>query len=219
MIQFIHFIYSAPNFIATFILSFCLLYWIIVMLGAIDMDMFDIDIDVDVDMDADMDVDADTSGNSVAGVTWLHKVLHFFNLGRIPFMIWLTIVGLITWFGVVSINYFLRLDSFLIGVLIFIACFIVSMLVSKPIMYPLVRLFDAIENTEGLKNAVGQIGEVRFSNRGTQPGEVEIVHDGSHIKIYALPSSQEIKLTKNQKVLVIAKSEDDDQVYIVEPYN
>ena len=216
MSEFLHFLYSAPNIVATFILSFCVLYWLIVMVGAIDMDFFDFDIDVDVDVDAD--VDSDMSGNTETSVAWLSRVLHFFNLGRFPFMIWLTIVGIMAWFGAVTINYLLGIDSFLFGTLFYLLSFIGAMIVAKPLCYPLVKMFDALENSEGLKSAIGKIGEVVYPDKNGQPGEVEIVHDGSHIKIFALPSSTDVVLVKRQKVLVIAKSEKDNQIYIVEPY-
>lgn len=217
MIQFLNFAFSSPNIVATFILSFCVLYWIIVMIGAIDMDMFDFDIEMDVDADAD--VETDMSGNSESGVAWFNKVLYFFNLGRFPFMIWLTIVGLIAWFGTVTINFFFGFESFFLGTLIFLAAFIGGVIIAKPLTFPLVKMFDALEKTEGLKNAIGKMGEVVYPDKDGKPGEVEIVHDGSHIKIFALPSSKEISLKKRQKVLVIAKSESDDHIYIVEPYN
>lgn len=211
MNDFFHFIFSSPNLIATIVLSFCFVYWLIVIIGLIDLDMLDLDIDVDVDTDP-----AGASGE--VGIAWLNKVLHFFNLGRIPFMLWLSIIMLIAWSLVVIINYSLSINSFLIGTLIFLAAFVVAMLIAKPLTFPLVKMFDKMEESEGLKSYVGKIGEVMYANRDNTPGEIEIVHDGSRLRIFVLPSSAEIVLHKNQKVLVIGPS-DREKIYLVEPYN
>ncbi len=215
MSEFFHFIFSSPNLIATFILCFCVLYWLIVMLGAIDMDFIDVDIDIDVEADADIDM----TGGTEAGVAWMNKVLYFFNLGRVPFMVWLSINGLIAWFGTTTINFLFGIESFLIGSLVFVVALIGALIIAKPLTYPLVKVFDALEKSEGLKNAIGQIGEVLYSNKGQVPGEAEVVHDGSHIKIFILPATKDLVLVKGQKILIISKSDNDNKIYLVEPYN
>lgn len=213
MSEFIHIIYSSPNIIPTFILSFCVLYWLIVIIGIIDLDMIDIDVDIDADADTDI------TGGSEAGVAWLNKALHFFNLGRIPFMLWLSIIGLMTWFAVITVNYILGNQSFLLGLVIFMIALISVMFIAKPLMYPLVKMFDALESNDGLKSVIGQIAEVIYPDKNGKPGEVEINHDGSRIRIFALPASKDIVLIRNQKVLVIAPSDDDPKIYLVEPYS
>ncbi len=219
MSEFFHFLFIAPNIIATFLLSFCVVYWLIVIVGVIDLDFIDIDIDIDIDADVDVDVDADVSGGSETGVAWMNKVLHFFNLGRIPFMLWLSIISLLAWIMVVIANYYLGIHSLLLGALLFVGALIAAMVIAKPLTFPLVKVFDKMEDSEGLKSVVGKMAEVVYPNKGDIPGEVEINHNGSHIRIFVLPSSKEIKLTRNQRVLVIGPSREDDKVYLVEPYN
>jgi hypothetical protein len=177
-----------------------------------------IDVDVDVDSDVDIDADTDVTGGTEAGVAWLNKVLYFFNLGRIPFMLWLTIVGGLAWVGVITINYVLGNTSFLLGLAFFLVAFIAALFVAKPLTFPLVKMFDALEKSDGLKSVVGQMAEVVYPDKDGKPGEVEINHEGSRIRIFALPSSAEIKLKRNQRVLVIAPSDQDPQIYLVEPY-
>jgi len=213
MSQFLHFTFSSPNLLATFILCFCVLYWLIVMLGAIDMDFIDFDIEMEADTDVDM------TGGTEAGVAWMNKVLYFFNLGRVPFMVWLSIIGLIAWFCTTTVNFLLGFDSFVIGSLVFLGSIVAALVIAKPLTYPLVKVFDALEKSDALKSVIGQMGEVLYPNKGKSPGEAEIVHEGSHIKIFILPSGEEIKLERGQKVLVISKSDTGSKTYIVEPYN
>jgi len=209
MSEFIHFVFSAPNIVPTFILSFCVLYWLIVIVGIIDLDLIDVDIDADTDL----------TGGTEAGVAWLNKVLHFFNLGRIPFMLWLSIIGLISWIGVIIVNYALNNHSFLLGIVFFFVVTIAAMFIAKPLMFPLVKMFDALESSDGLKTVIGQIAEIIYPDKDGKPGEVEINHDGSKIRIFVFPASKDITLIRNQKVLVIAPSDEDPQIYLVEPYN
>lgn len=211
MSEFIHFIFNAANIVPTFILSFCLLYWLIVIIGIIDLDMIDVDVDVDAD--------SDLTGGTEAGVAWINKVLHFFNLGRIPFMLWLSIIGVMTWCGVIIINYLLNNSNFLLGLIFFIIITIVAMFVAKPLTFPLVKMFDALEKSEGLKSVIGQMAEVIYPDKDGKPGEVEINHDGTRIRIFALPATKDITLIRHQKVLVIAPSDEDPKIYLVEPYN
>ncbi len=61
-------------------------YWLMVILGGIDMDMFDIDLDLDFDTD----VDASVTDLGMLGLKWL-------NIGEVPFMMWLSLVALASW--------------------------------------------------------------------------------------------------------------------------
>ncbi len=214
MNEFFNYIFSAPNIIPTAILAFCVVYWLIVIVGIIDLDL----IDFDVDVDADMDVEADAGGGTEAGVAWLNRVLHFFNLGRIPFMLWLSIIMFLTWIMVIFANRLLLNSSFILGLLFFGIALIAAMVIAKPLMFPLVKMFDALEKSDGLKTVIGQLAEVVYPNKGAIPGEVEITFEGSKIRIFALPSDPKIELERYQRVLVIAPTDNDVNIYIVEPY-
>lgn len=212
MNEFIHYIFSPANIIPTGILTFCVLYWLIVIIGIIDLDMIDIDIDVDVDADVEV------GGSGEMGVAWMSKLLHFFNLGRIPFMLWLSIIILITWFLTIFTNNLLLNGTFLIGLLVFIVALIISVVIAKPLMFPLVKMFDSLDKSDGLESVVGQIAEVVYPNKGKQPGEVQISYEGSQIRIFAVPADPEKDLIRNEKVLVIAPTDNDPKIYLVEPY-
>jgi len=166
MSELINFIFSPPNIIPALLISFCGVYWVIVIIGVIDLDTIDVDIDADVD--------SDRTGRTEAGVAWLNKALYFFNLGRIPFMLWLSIAGLIIWLSAVSINYIFGIESFILGLLVFIITAIGTLILIKPITFALVKLFDALEKSDGLKSVIGQIAEVVYPDKEGKSGEVEI---------------------------------------------
>ena len=62
------------------------LYWLLLVLGTIDLDMFDLDLDIDTDID----VNSSFFDWGLVGIKW-------FNLGDVPLMFWLSIVALTAW--------------------------------------------------------------------------------------------------------------------------
>lgn len=213
MTEFFNHVFSPQNLLATFILCFCLVYWLIVIVGAIDFDFFDFDLDVDVDADVDIDVDASGAGES--SVAWLNKVLVFFNLGRVPFMVWLTIVAIPLWVGSLIVSFLVHNYSFLISLLYFIPLAIGSLILAKPLTWPFVKMFDVLDKTNKKKELIGRVGRVVIAGTGKKRGQIEISYDGSVITLYVKPATEDIVLQKNMEVLVIEKVDDH---YLVEPY-
>jgi len=202
--------FSPQNVIATFLVSFCIIYWLIVIIGIIDLDL----IDIDVDIDSDVDVDISGADGSVA---WLDKILVFFNLGKIPFMVWLTFLSIPLWFMLMIVNHFFGNTSFLIGLVFFIPLIIVSAFIAKPLTFPFVKVFAALDKDNKPKNMIGKIGIVILPGNKDRKGQVEVNYNGSPIRVYVKPSNESIQLKKSETVLIIEKLE--QHVYIVEPYN
>ncbi|MEL6844757.1 MAG: hypothetical protein AAFP02_16220, partial [Bacteroidota bacterium] len=75
---------SGPNLLYTILLGFVLLYFLSVLLGALDLEFFEIeldaDVDIDVDVDMDMDVDAEADAD-IGGGGMFVSVLSFLNIG------------------------------------------------------------------------------------------------------------------------------------------
>ena len=72
MLEFFNTVFSPANVISSGLLMLVVVYWITVMLGAIDLDFLDFDIDIDGDVDMDADIDQ-------GGLLWLNHILTFFN--------------------------------------------------------------------------------------------------------------------------------------------
>ena len=64
---------TGVNIIPTILLGFVLFYWLTVIIGVIDFDLFDIDGDFDVDTGGDIGP--------------FHAFLAFLNLADLPFML------------------------------------------------------------------------------------------------------------------------------------
>ena len=89
--------FTMPVLPATVLMLLILGYSLLVLLGALDFELFDVDFDVD----ADADLDAVSS----AGFVTL-KVL---NLADVPIMVWLSVFGIV-WWGM-SVGLWFGMDS------------------------------------------------------------------------------------------------------------
>lgn len=81
--EFLDLAFQWPIVPATVLVLFVVLYWLLVILGALDIDVLDLDFDFDADAD------------SVLGLGWVG--LRFLNLGEVPLMLWGSLFGISWW--------------------------------------------------------------------------------------------------------------------------
>ena len=79
--------FTMPVLPATVLMLLILAYGCLVMLGAMDVELFDLDLDID--LDADLDV------GSISNLGLM--TLKFLNLADVPVMIWVSLFGLVWW--------------------------------------------------------------------------------------------------------------------------
>ena len=85
MTEFLETSFSGTSLPASMLLSLVLVYWLLVIFGALGLDMFDIDLEIDADVDV----------SSVLSMGFVP--LRFLNLGRVPLMLWVSIFVLSWW--------------------------------------------------------------------------------------------------------------------------
>lgn len=224
--------FSGVNIIPTVLLLLILVYWIFVIIGAMDMDTIDVDmdadvdvdidtdIDVDADLDADVDTDVDTDVHSdgIGSVAFLNSVLIFFNLGRIPFMVWLSFLIIPMWAISILFNHFIHNSSFLISLVALIPNFIVSLLISKVLTAPVAAVFAKMKkNDEDQFKYTGKICTMLMSATDTRFGQAEINREGNIYRLNVLAKDAESKIEKGQTALIIDYIEE-KKCYLVEPY-
>jgi len=66
MAAFLAIVLGLPTVIFTVLMGFVALYWLLVMVGALDLDLFDLDLDLDLDVDVDPGLDGALEGASGA---------------------------------------------------------------------------------------------------------------------------------------------------------
>jgi hypothetical protein len=77
--------FNGPTMPATVLVLICCAYWLFVILGALDVELFDFDLDFDVDTEMHS-----LSSIGLIGLKWL-------NLGEVPLMMWLSVFSFGAW--------------------------------------------------------------------------------------------------------------------------
>lgn len=93
MNEFLQFCFSWPTVIPSVLMSVVLAYWLLMILGAFDLEFLDFDLDVDADPGADVTV-----------VDWGMLGLKWLNIGDVPLMFWLTAFAFPAWISATFFN-------------------------------------------------------------------------------------------------------------------
>ena len=214
---------SLPNILPTALLGLVLLYWLTVVVGALDFDFLDFDVDTDVDTDVDVDVDvnpavdSDVSINSEVSFSWLNSILVFFNIGKVPFMLFLTTLVLPLWVVSVMTNHYVGIDSFLGGLIVLVPAFFVSLFLAKFLTLPFVKLFEHMQKEDSeSKTAIGKICVVSTLITEKKIGQAQIATSGSPLLLNVITSAgHELKSGDTALVIEYLK---DRNLYLVAPY-
>ncbi|WP_152559903.1 hypothetical protein [Hymenobacter sp. IS2118] len=202
---------SPPNLLPTGLLVFVLLYWLTVLLGLLDLKT----VDLSVEDHGHLHFDSDGAPNEM-GTSWLNGTLAFFNLGRIPLMIFLSFLFLPLWVGSILLNYYTGNTSGLLGLAFFLPLFIGSLFVAKFLTLPFVRLFTAMEKDHDSSAVViGKVCTVVLPATAEHLGQASVRIDGAPLMLNV--RSTKAPLGKGETALVI----DFDaarKCYLIEPF-
>ncbi|MCP4954555.1 MAG: DUF1449 family protein, partial [Photobacterium aquimaris] len=166
-----------PTVIYSTLLGIVVIYWVVGMLGLIDLD-FSGDVDLDVDVDADVDV-------SVGGLTGLFLT---FGLTGVPFTLVISIIILICWL----ISFYLQLyilswlpDGwlyYLTGALSDVIIFFISLPIAAIFIRPLKGMFNSVEAATS-NNLVGKDATIATGTVSETFGQARIFNDGAEILV------------------------------------
>ncbi|SIT84392.1 OB-fold-containig protein [Pontibacter indicus] len=197
--------FSGVNILPTALLAFVMLYWLAVIFGFLDLDFFDVEVEPEVD------------AHGVSAVTWLNSVLAFFNLGKVPFMVFLSFLALPFWAISILLNYYLNHDYALLGLLYLVPSFIAALFVSKFLTMPFVRIFAAMEKEhESAANIIGQVCTVVLPANGTDMGQAAVKTTGAPL-LLNVRTAQGSAVQKGETALVLEYNAE-NKFYLIEPY-
>lgn len=216
MLDFVNNVFNAANAIPTGLLVFVLFYWLIVITGFLGTDFLDFDLDMEIDADVDVDADIEV-GSASADISWLNHILIFFNLGKIPVMIWLSFLVFPVWIICINMNALFGFTSFIPGLLVFLPTLFVGLFVAKFLTWPFVSFFQKIDEETKEKVVVGRIGVVTIAADNASNGQAEVNYGGSFLRM-SIRTTENVKVAKGEKVLFIQPF-GKKGVYLVEPYN
>lgn len=228
MSEFFNNAFGPQNLVYTILLLLVLFYWFTVVVGVFDVDSFDVDVDVDVDIDVDVDVDvdadADVDGGSSGSVNPFFKFLAFFNIGKVPFMIFLSFLVLFLWTGGMLANKYLNIDqqgmpSALFGLVMFLANFCVGIFLTKAVTQPMRGLFkETTSEFETRDDILGKVCEIIVRTSHTGIGQAELQGEKEAAILLSVRSQEELTLNKGDKALIISYDEE-GEFYYVTPFN
>lgn len=165
---------SFPTLLFTILLLLCIFYWLLAVLGVVDLDFLDIGTpDTDVDLDV---------GDGVSSTNLLGGLLLKLGLNGVPLPVVITLISLFGWFICYYTVHLLfgfipgSLLKFLVGIPVFAGTLFVSSLITALIIKPLRPIFKAA-NQQVEKVIVGQIAVVRTARVDKNFGEA-VVEDG-----------------------------------------
>ena len=197
-----------PTVIYTVLLAIIVIYWLVGMLGLIDLDFSG-----DVDIDADVDVDA-----SVGGLTGF---LLTFGLTGVPFTLVISIIILVCWLISFYLQFYLLTwlpDGwlyYLMGTVADFVVFLVSLPITAIFIRPLKGMFNSVETTTS-NNLVGKDATVATGTVSETFGQAKVFNDGAEILLDVRCDPQH-QLNMGDKVLLI-EYQQDSHSYIVAPF-
>lgn len=195
------------------------LYWILVIVAGIDPDLLSVDFD-SADLETDFDHHTqdlpDRSETSSDG--GFMKILEFFNFDELPLMFILTIIFFSMWLIGVNVTYYLGVESTLLGFLLLIPNFIVSLFVVKIFSKPLSYLYKQVNHKgEPEIDFLGRRCVVFSSMDQNKVGQIQLSVNGDPMRLSAKSNTEE-QLIAGQQAVIVGESED-KKYYLVEKFD
>ncbi|PIE41871.1 MAG: hypothetical protein CSA47_02445 [Gammaproteobacteria bacterium] len=138
MNEFIVLITTFPVIVPTFLLAVVSLYWLLVLIGTLDMEFFDIDVDIDSDTDASID---DSGGLGAFLANW--------GLTGVPFSLVISLMVVLIWLicavvmSLLSPLLPLSVLRWVVGAGVLLAAFMVTIPITARLIRPLRTFFRA----------------------------------------------------------------------------
>ncbi|WP_114783496.1 OB-fold-containig protein [Botryobacter ruber] len=209
MTELIQAAFSAVGILPTALLFFVTLYWVAVISGLLDLDFLDIEIEADLNLE--------TEADGASSVAWLNNALGFFNLGKVPLMVFLTFLALPFWIITLLAIHYLQLESVVAGWAMLVPAFVAALFISKVFTTPFVKLFAALEKEHASKETIiGQVCTVVLPASDAELGQAAVKTAGAPLLLNVRATTGQ-SLLKGQSALVIDYNAE-NKIYLIEPY-
>jgi len=211
------------NILTTALLTFVMGYWVVVLIGVLDISSLDVDVDVDADVDVDVDlgghteVDVDSDTGSGESISWFNNVLLFFNLQYTPLMVFLTFWIVPMWTISLMANHYLGNTGFTLSMILLVPNMIATLFVAKFGTIPVARMFKKMDEDREVTNPIGKVAEVRIPTRPGKLGQATIHDTNGNVVTVNIISANNNSIAKGAQVLVIQYNKN-ERAYLVETY-
>jgi len=201
--------FAIVNLPFTILLGLVFVYWITVIIGALDMDFLNIDVDADVDIDADADVSASNGA--------LMTALSFLNVGHVPFMVVFSILMLCLWIGSILANYYFNSSySIITAMVIFMFNMIGAVFITKLATTPLKKFFQSLNQEAKPVSLIGKLCTITIEADSERMGQAEVVIQDAHILVNVKTVDNKT-IKKGQRAVIFDRSKD-ESYYLIEEF-
>lgn len=177
----------------------CCGYWLLVILGLLDLDTFDLDLDIDVEP-------------SFAGTGIGFLSLRFLNLGNVPLMLWLSVFTLSGWLISMWIDQLPRSDVLAdLAVAVGRNCGL-ALVATKLLTNPMRGRFDP-QQPNRVEELLGRIGTVASREVTEKHGQVRVDAEAAPLLLNVRSRSETLK--KNESAVLVDYLPE-QRVYLVE---
>lgn len=234
--------FTGFNLLPSGLLCLILFYWVIMILGMVDLDLFDfdvdtdldvdvdvdvdvgidvdadVDVDVDVDADVDVDVDADTDMDMHAGGSGglFNSILLFLNLGHVPFMVIFSFLVFIVWIIAMLVTLIPALainPSTSTAGLLLIPNFFLALLVTGIVTKPLKAMFKVIGNDDSGAKVMGETCTLLCDVSPGRLGQAELTSRDKHVVIN-VKTVEYFSIKKGAKAAIVGRDEEKNVYFI-----
>lgn len=196
---------SYPTIVYSVLLTVMLIFWLLAILGAVDLDF--ISFDADIDFDADIEI---------PGFIGLMHTLGFIG---VPFTIVLSILIFLAWvFTFLFAVYVLPwvpgdILKYLLGTVVMIGSFVLAAPITSRLVAPLRRISE-INQAKSNKDFVGYPCKVRSQTVDEKFGQ-GAVEDGGAGLIVNIRAATPNEMSKNMMVRIISYDKDNNSYEVV----
>lgn len=186
--------FSWPSYPATLFLLLVGAYWVLVMIGALDLEFLDLGF-LDFDLDADIDTDVSVLQVGFLPLKWL-------NLGSVPTMLWVSVFAIAGWMTSRLFNSPAPHPSFdwLADGQAILRDTGIAIFITKCVTQPLRGRFDPVEPNQAL-DLIGTTCTVTTSEVTASFGEAEYTTNGAPLKLTVRAVEQ--SLAKGDAALIV----------------
>jgi hypothetical protein len=219
-----------PTVVFTIVLGIVLVYWLFVLLGALDIDLFGGDVDVDVSgaakgvgdlltggakggaeafhADAGGDVDAGGDADVDGGGIW-----HGLGLGDVPVTISVSLIVMISWCGSLLVMHYIAGNAGWQRAAVLVLAIVLALPIAALLVRPLAPVF-AVKEAKTNNDYVGHGCTVTTGSVDDRFGQAT-VEDGGTVLVIQVRCERG-KLARGDKALII-EFDQARQAYVVEP--
>lgn len=180
MNEFLQACFDWPTLPATILVIICLLYWLSIILGVMDLDLLDFDLDFEVP----------TEGPSFLDFGFIG--LKYLNLGDVPVMLWMSIFSLSMWILSVNFDSKIEINTLMDYLPLALRNIGISLVVTKLLTQPFKGLFKFTPPNE-IETLLGKTCQVTSTSVNDRFGQAEMQAEGAPLKLHIRSEDETIQ--------------------------